>query len=133
MANTPLPKVSVGDSQLASVLNRLLRNLEERTPLKGENYEIAQTSKGFRLIIAPPKPAGDSTGDTIVAAPLNMVWRGEYNIGSNYSPGDVVGVYGGDNAGAFMATVPVPAGSSEEPGVGNSWQRLSSFTFGQWS
>jgi hypothetical protein len=62
-----------------------------------------------------------------------MVFRGEFSNALNYSAGDVVIVMGGDNAGSFVATVPVVAGSSEEPGVGNSWQRISSFTFGQWS
>lgn len=91
------------------------------------------TTKGF--IPNRPRPIvqrGGST-DTIVAAPLSMVFRGEFSTALNYSPEDVVVVMGGDNGGQFVATVPVPAGSSEEPGIGNSWFRLSSYSFGQWT
>jgi hypothetical protein len=93
----------------------------------------SMTTKGWIPNRPRPVIARGGTSDTIVAAPLNMVLRGEFSNALNYSAGDVVIVMGGDNAGSFVATVPVVAGSSEEPGVGNSWQRISSFTFGQWS
>jgi hypothetical protein len=130
---TPLVKTATGDSELASTLNRVRQNIEERTILDGENYKVSRTSKGFRLHIAPTKST-ETTSDTIVAAPLNMVFRGEHSFALNYNAGDVVTVQGGDSGGAFLATGPVPAGTtSQEPGVGDAWARLSSFSFGQWT
>lgn len=93
----------------------------------------SMTTKGFLPNRPRPVIVHGGTEETIVAAPLNVVWRGEHNNALNYSPGDGVKVTNGDNGGAFVALVPIPAGSSEEPGDGVSWDRLSSFTFGQWT
>lgn len=93
----------------------------------------AMTTKGF----LPNRPKQiiqrGTTSEEIVAAPLNMVFRGEFNAGANYSPGDVFTVQNGDSGGAFVAAVPIPAGSVTDPSASDSIVQISSFTFGQWT
>lgn len=58
---TPIVKSSVGENALASTLNRIKQNIEERTPLEGENYRVVRTGKGWRLVIDVPQQQPVST------------------------------------------------------------------------
>lgn len=116
-----LPKFSTDDPELkpfVNGLNRAVKAILDRTPLKGSDCEIDYIpGKGFR---PKPKGKGDgSGGNTVVASPLHLAPRGEWHSSLDYNAFDMVVIVGGTNAGTYYATEPAPVGTPE-PGTGGA-------------
>ena len=46
---TPLPRMVTGDHALVSFLNQLIKCIEERTIIPGENIQVDRTPQGVRI------------------------------------------------------------------------------------
>jgi hypothetical protein len=136
MIDLPNPREPIGPNVIRDLQTQLewLKDVIRPFLHLRSSPTVRVTKTTNSLYFEASAPAGETTtGDSIVAAPLNMVWRGEYNNAMTLSPGDVVTVVGGDNGGAFVANIPVAAGGSEEPGEGATFSQVSQFGFGQWT
>jgi hypothetical protein len=80
---------------------------------------------GFGTTAEVKQSAIGAGGDTF-PQPLHMIFRGEWSNALDYSPGDVVGIYGGTNHGTYVCVTAAPVGS-DEPGTAgtSSWAKLS--------
>lgn len=76
------------------------------------------TTHGFLPRREPPQVVARA-GAQIIASPLNLVPRGEFNPALTYSAFDMVTIHGGGNAGVWYATEPIAA-SAAEPGTANA-------------
>lgn len=68
----PLPKTAVGDHELVSVINRFIENHRERTPLRGEGYDIDFGPNGWKLRI---NPSGAVGGGKVEQLRVEAVYR----------------------------------------------------------